>query len=124
MSIALKTVPATIQAGQSLSSPVLLGDYTLCGMFFPAGWTTGAITMQVSFDDGATYVELNDSSGTAVSLPASASANTYYAIDPRNANLAGATNIKIRSGTVGAPVTQAAAVTVKVIGRRLYPGPS
>lgn len=122
MSVVLKNVLATIAAGASLSNGVLLGDYTLCGLFFPAGWTgTGAITAQISFDDGNTWQELNDATGAAVSVLAATAASKYYAIDVRDKNLTGVTMIRLRSGTVGAPVTQTNQVVVNVVGRRIYP---
>jgi hypothetical protein len=124
MSIVQKAIPVTIAAGASLSSGALLGDSTICAVYFPTGWTTAAITWQVSFDDGNTWVELGDATGAPVSLPASAVAATYYTIDPRNASFTGVTMLKLRSGTAGAPVTQAAAQVVKVITRRMYYVPS
>jgi hypothetical protein len=123
MSIGLKRVPVTIQAGQSLSTAALLGDYTLAGLYFPAGWTAAGISYQISFDDGASYVELNDSTGAPVDLPPATAASTYYAIDVRDKTLSGVTNLKLRSGTLAAPVNQTNAVTVYVVGRRIYPGP-
>jgi hypothetical protein len=123
MSIAQKTIPATFAAGQSLSNGVLLGDYTLCGFYFPAGWTgAGAITYQISVDNGLTWYELNDDAGAAVSVPAATAASKYYAINPDNAYLTGATMLKLRSGTVAAPVVQTAGCVVTVVGRRIYPG--
>lgn len=122
MSVALKRIIATIPAGQSLSNGVLLGDYTLSGLYFPAGWTAAAISYQISFDDGLTWVELGDTTGAPVSLPAATAASTYYAIDVRDKNLTGVTMIKLRSGTAAAPVVQAAAAQVIVVGRRIYPG--
>ena len=122
MSVAQKYMPATIAAGGSLSNAVLLGDYTLSGLLFPAGWTAASISYQTSFDGGLTWYELNDSTGAAISLPATTAAGTYYAIDVRNPSLTGLTMIKIRSGSVGTPVTQASARVVQVIGRRIYPG--
>jgi len=122
MAIQQKTLPATIAAGQALSNAILVGDFTLCGLYIPAGWTgTGAITWQTSFDGGNTFVELNDSTGAAVSLPATTAAGTYYALDLRNPNLAGLTLVKLRSGTVGAPVNQASQMILQVITRRFNP---
>lgn len=123
MSIGLKRIPATIQAGQSLSNGVLVGDYTVCGLYFPAGWTGAGISYQISFDDGATWVELNDSTGGAVTLPAASAASSYYAIDVRDKSLTGVTMLKLRSGTLAAPVNQAATSIVYVVCRRIYPGP-
>lgn len=121
MSIQQKTLPATILAGQSLSNAVLVGDFTLCGLYIPAGWTAGAITWQTSFDGGNTFVEVNDSTGAAVSLPSTTAASTYYALDLRNPSLAGLVLVKIRSGTVGAPVNQASQMVVQVVTRRFNP---
>ena len=119
MSAALKAIPLTIASGQSLSNGALLGDYTLCGINFPAGWTTAAVTFQLSFDDGATWVNLSDNTGTEVQVITSALASKYYALDPRDKNLAGLALIRLRSGTSATPVVQASAVTVNVVGRKM-----
>lgn len=37
-----------------------LGQLTLCGVVFPAGWSGGDLTPQVSRDDGATWLPLFD----------------------------------------------------------------
>jgi hypothetical protein len=125
MSVALKKIPAKFAAGASLSAGVLLGDYTLCGLYFPAGWTAANISMQISFDDGATWVELNDAAGSAVVLglpgPTTTQPSTYYSIDVRQPNITSVTMMKLRSGLVGAPVAQPNAPTVMVVGRRIYP---
>ena len=123
MSVAQKTLPATIAAGQSLSNGVLLGDYTLAGVLTPPNWTgTAGLSYQISFDSGNTWYELNDSTGAAVSLPSATAPSTFYAIDVRNPSLTGVTMIKIRSGSVGTPVTQTTASLLQVVGRRIYPG--
>jgi len=99
-----------------------VGDFTLCGIYIPSGWTgTGAITWQTSFDGGNTFVEVNDSTGAAVSLPTATAASTYYALDLRNPSLAGLVLVKIRSGTVGTPVNQASQMVVQVVTRRFNP---
>lgn len=123
MSTAVKYMPVTIPSGQSLSNGALLGDYSLCGLLFPAVWTAAGLTYQISFDGGTTFVNLNDSTGTEVALPASPAAGKYFAIDPFNSSLTGITLLKLRSGTAAAPVNQAQDTTVIVVGRRIYSGP-
>lgn len=117
-----KTAPASIPPGQALSGGVLLGDYTLCGIAVGSPWTAAAISYQVSFDMGNTWVELNGSNGLPVALPGTTAAGVYYAIDVRNPSLTGVTMVKIRSGTLAAPVVQAAGGSITVVMRLVYPG--
>lgn len=76
----------------------------------PATWTAANLTFQVSYDGGATYVNLTDE-GTEYAVEAAASQG--IALD---ANVfLGATHMKVRSGTVGTPVNQAAARTLSIV---------
>ena len=117
-----KTASGSIGAGQSLSNGVLLGDYTLAGIAIGSPWTAAPITYQASFDYGNTWQELNNSAGTAVSIPSSTTAGTYYAIDVRDPSLTGVTMLKVRSGTVASPVVQTAGGSFFVVMRLVYPG--
>jgi hypothetical protein len=98
------TGQVTIASGASLSDAAFLGGLALHGIVMPAAWTVAGLTFQVSFDQGATWVEMTTSAGSAVSLTVAAS--QFIAVDPVLWRAVAA--IKVRSGTSGAPVNQAA----------------
>jgi hypothetical protein len=104
-------VAATIANGAALSAAVELGHDYLFAIEMPAAWTAAAITFDVSYD-GTTFNPLYDDTGTEVSLTVAAS--RYVRInDP--ARFFAIKKLKVRSGTVGSPVNQAAARTVNLI---------
>lgn len=108
-------IPAVIAIGTALSPEADLGAGTLVGVAMPAAWTAAAITFQVSSDGGVTWNEMTTSAGAAVSFTVAAS--QYIAVDPTLWR--GVNAVKVRSGTSGAPVNQAAQATVTLITRPL-----
>ena len=98
----LKTV--NIASAASLSAQVDIGPLTLCGIIMPAAWTAAALSVQVSFDGGTTWMEMFDK---AAAIAIAAAQGIYIALDP--ALFKGCTSLKIRSGTSGSPVAQGAA---------------
>jgi hypothetical protein len=114
MAIGINPVPVAIASGQSLSAAVPLGEFVLTGIAMDVGWDAAALTFQVSADGGTTWLEMQSASAV---ISYTAAAGQYIAIDPtlwRGINM-----IKIRSGTVGAPVNQTAARTLTLVTRRL-----
>jgi hypothetical protein len=96
----------TIASGQSLSPAFDAGAGRLAALVMPAAWTAAAITFQGSAD-GSTYADLYDDQGNEATVQAAAS--RAIALDVL-APLVGAFRyLKVRSGTGGAPVNQAAA---------------
>lgn len=110
-----KTVTVTIPNGESLSGAVDIGTDTLIAADMPASWTTANLTFQAAptldgtykdvYDGGAEYVFpvvagkcCDDSAGALVMAP------LRY--------------IKVRSGTAGTPVAQAAERTLTLILKR------
>jgi tryptophanyl-tRNA synthetase len=94
----------TIPSGTAImAAGVNLGGATLIGIVLPAAWTAANLTFTASVDD-STYNEVTDSAGTAVSVTAAAA--RYIPINP--ATLPGLQYLKVRSGTAGVPVNQAA----------------
>ena len=94
----------TISSGQSLSPAINTGGGLLVGIQMPASWTSADLTFQGSFD-GTTYTNLYDSLGTEITAAAAASRG----ISALNSSVFAAFNfVKIRSGTSGAAVNQAA----------------
>ena len=123
---------ATIGAGQSLSSGytfqysqtsgtvatggVLMGADTLVGIWMPSSWVTAALTFQVSPDGGATWPELYNDSGSAISITAAAG-QFISLVTNSNYTWRGINAIKVRSGTAGSPVVQTSGAVVTLIGR-------
>lgn len=113
-------ISVTIASGQSLSpgtdlqngapSPNGPGLESLVAIIMPTVWTAAAMTFQVS-DDGVNYQSLFDDSGTEVNFTVSASQNTSVRQD-RYQVLRRWRWVKVRSGTQGAPVSQAQNSTV------------
>jgi len=95
---------STISNGTSLSSAIDFGASTLFGIQIPSSWTTANLTFQASAD-GVTYGNLYDSTGTEVTVTAAASEFIVFASP---APWLGIRYLKIRSGTSGTPVNQAA----------------
>jgi hypothetical protein len=106
---------AAIANGAALSPAVPLGEKTLVGIVMPAVWTTAAITFQVSVDD-ATFNELYDGAGNAISI--TAAAGQFIPIDP--AKWRGVTSVKARSGTSASPVNQGQASVLQLVTRAVY----
>lgn len=78
----------------------------------PAAWNAAAFTFQVSAD-GLTFVELVDAAGAAVTV-ATPTVSTAVQLP---AACAAAQYLKIRSGTLGAPVNQGAERVLKVVAK-------
>lgn len=102
------TLTTTITSGGSLSAAVPLDSRPILAIVIPSGWTDADLTFQVSLD-GATYYELIGEDGNAVTLEARAGQVTRLS-DP--GQWEGWDYIKVRSGTSGSPVAQAADRTV------------
>lgn len=71
--------------GTTSAAFTILGEFALVGLVFPAGWTTANLTFQVSHDEitdagaipaGATYTDLYDDSGNAVTVTGAAASRT------------------------------------------------
>jgi hypothetical protein len=107
-----------IQAGQSLSNEIDIGSKVLVGLVLPGVWiaAAGGISFQVSVDGGTTWNELTvGTTGVAFALAFTGAGAAYLTIDPTQ--LRGVQAIKVRSGTVGAPVVQTSLVTLTLVTR-------
>lgn len=109
-----KDFTAVVASGASLSGAVTLGGYRLAGVVMPADWTAANLTFQGSHD-GTTYWNVYDDAGSEVSVTAAEDrdigirANVALALAPWRF-------LKVRSGTSGTPVNQAADRTLTLIG--------
>jgi len=98
-----KTAAVTIGNGAALSDAVRCDTMRPVAIIMPDAWTAADLTLQASVD-GVTFADMYDASGAEITIDADAS--RYIQLDP--AMLAGMVAIKLRSGTSGAAVNQAA----------------
>lgn len=96
---------ATIAAAASLSDAVELNGADVLRITMPAAWTAAEITFQVSDDGGANFRDLYMEWGFELGAWAEAGISIEASIFLR---LLSIDQIKIRSGTSGAPVAQVA----------------
>lgn len=107
-------ISATIAISASLSGAVYLGSGTLSKIIMPAAWTAANLTFQVS-DDNVTYSNLYDASGTEYVVTAAASRAIIVPVS----EFQGFRYLKVRSGTAGVAVNQAAARTLSLVAVHL-----
>jgi len=114
------TQSAVIASGEALSGVVSTrGEYDppatfqVIGLQFPSSWTAADVSFSVSAD-GSTFVPLFWNGNEYV---VGAAASTGVSLEP--SALAGWPFVKVRSGTSGSPVNQAAERTVLVVTRRV-----
>ncbi len=93
----------TISSGTAITGEIDLKGRIPCGIIMPAAWTAATLTFQVSDASGGTYVNMYDG-GSEKSETVDAS--RYIVMDP--AKFLGVPFLKVRSGTAGVPVNQAA----------------
>ena len=96
---------ATIAAAASLSDAVELNGSDVIRITMPDAWTAAEITFQVSDDRGATFRDLYMEWGFELGAWAEAGISIEASIFLR---LLSIDQIRIRSGTSGAPVAQVA----------------
>lgn len=104
-----------IPNGESLSAAVDLTEMRVVAIDLPSAWTAAAITFTAAAEgeddnDGTTptYDQVNDSGGNEISLTVAASRYIVLTTAHKDA-LRGLYRCKVRSGTAGAAVNQAAA---------------
>src|ERR1051326_657646 len=103
-----------IANGASLSGAVCMGNHVAMAIQMPAAWTAASLTFQASLD-GTTYGDVYDDGGNEYVV--AAAVNNLIILDP--GKFPTGVFIKVRSGTGGTPVTQGAARTLAVYGRRI-----
>jgi len=83
----------------------------------PTGWTAANLTFQVS-EDGVTFYELYNDTGTAISVTVPVTTGCALNLQHTTWGM-GFNYIKIRSGTAGSPVNQSSQANLTVIRRPL-----
>lgn len=115
-----KTVSVTIANGAAVSGEVNVGPFRIVGIQMPAGWTAANLTLQALIDQPAgnppapVFGDVVDGAGAELVLAAAPAAAKYVALADTLA-LNGLGRIKVRSGTTGLPVNQAAARTIILV---------
>lgn len=104
---------ASIAINASLSGAVALGEKVAVGIVMPASWDAANLTFQGSADNGATFNNVYDSTGTELTV--TAAGGRYIYLDP--SAFVGLNQIKVRSGTSGSAVNQTAARTITIATR-------
>lgn len=109
--IGTKEVVATIAAAASLSDAVDCGGGDILRISMPAAWTGDELTFQVEDGDGV-YRDLMMEWGVELGgwMEAGQSIETSVFLQLQQIN-----NIKLRSGTSGAPVAQAAEREIRLV---------
>lgn len=105
-------IDATIAAAASISGDIDLGPLRLEGVIMPAAWTAADLTFQVS-RDGSAFQNLFDDADNEVIVQAAASRNVALRDDVKKA-FSGWRWLRVRSGTSGTPVAQAAERTIGI----------
>lgn len=100
----------TIDTSTHLSASIDIAHWTPVGMMMPAAWTAANLTFQVAYDN-SDFGNMYDAAGGEVTV--TADTDIYIAIDP--IDFAGCQYLKVRSGTSGTPVAQAAVRTLQII---------
>lgn len=109
---------ATIAASASLSDAVDTGNTrsttSIIAIIMPASWTAADLTFQACATEGGTFQDVYDDDDAEVTVQAAAS--RYIVLDDAmRSRLSGIRFIKVRSGTTGTPVTQAAERVVVLV---------
>jgi hypothetical protein len=106
---------ASIADEGNLSAAVQLEGLSPVAFVIGTGWVAADLTFQASYDGGANFFNVHES-GTDTELTVQAGASRYIGLlDAQRQPLQGVTQIKVRSGTSGAPVTQTAGPQVIAI---------
>lgn len=104
----IQTIKVSIPAGSSVSEYIDFRSGRLAGIEIPSasGWTAASLTFLAAHDSGSTYVPVYNEDGTEITL--TVDANRFIGLGDSAAQLSSALYLKLRSGTAGSPVNQAA----------------
>lgn len=108
---------ATILNGASVSDVIDLKSYSVVGVIMPSAWTTAAVTIEVSHNNGEFVGLVYDDLGAQVNTVASPTVSSAYTL-----SLTGMVPyrfVKVRSGTTASPVNQGGNRDVVIISRKL-----
>lgn len=103
-----------IAANASLSNAIQLSGRAVAGIFIPSTWTTANLTFQAS-PDGVSWSEVYDVGNNETTYQVTAGA--FCSGSP--SDFVGLNWLKIRSGTLAAPVNQALLAALIVMLRQI-----
>lgn len=103
--IGTKELTATIANAGNLSDAVELKGFSILRIAMPADWTAADLTFQVSDDGGTTFRNMYWDWGPELVVDAAAAITIELSPFVRLGRI---DQIKVRSGTAGVPVAQAA----------------
>lgn len=86
-------------SGTTPAGPIDLSGHLLAGFYLPAGFDSTALTFQVADEEGGTYLDVYDSSGTEISV--TCAAERHILIEPQT--FAGARWLKVVPDTSQSP---------------------
>jgi hypothetical protein len=109
----LKNISVALDTDTGLSASIDLIEKSPVGIKMES-WTAGNLTFQVSHNN-SDFGNMYDAAGGEIIV--TADTDIFITLDPKD--FVGAQYIKIRSGTAGTPVAQAAARELGLIVRRL-----
>lgn len=107
----MRSLDAVISS--TLSDVVDLEGDTFVAIKMPSTWTAANLTFQACDTPGGTFADVYDDAGAEVTVVAAAS--RVIVVDFLARCLAPLRYIKVRSGTTGTPVTQAASRTLTLL---------
>ena len=107
------SVSLDFSSGASVSQVLDLQYTNLVGFIMPAAWTAATVSIDVSTDNAIWSTAVYGPTGTAISTWAAPTAGAAYAVDAMA--MLGFRYIRLRSGTVGAPVVQTAIRTFTML---------
>jgi hypothetical protein len=113
MPVRTRTLDFTIANGQSLSAALQANGLMGEAIIMPGTWTAAVLTFAAAETEAGTYLPLVDATGTEIALTVAASQRIVLPVGlVRSHNW-----LKLRSGTSGAAVNQAAARTLTLLLR-------
>ena len=109
-----EVIDFTISTGATgLSDSIDIKRFALMGIIMPSTWTAANLTFQAAQTSSGTFNDLFDDLGTEVVVTASDA--RFIGVDASAGVLATTAFIKVRSGTTGTPVVQAAERTLTLV---------
>ena len=108
-----------IAAGGSISEVIPKAHHSYMSIFLPSNWTTAKITFLGCDSYDGTYIQvLSATDGSEVNIPAVAASKAIVLDTEFLEAIIAIPFLKLRSGTLIAPVNQVTEASIKIILRR------
>ena len=102
----MRNVTMTIPSGDSVSGVLALNGDSPVAFHAPSAWTTAAMQIEATINGTDWITVINDEVGSTTGNYSALTANAGYAVDFKS--FLGYRGIRLRSGSAGSPVNQAA----------------